>query len=249
LISENQRLERLAERLRAIEAAAPSPAAKIRAWNLVSAGLQKPAAGVARERSGARLLVAGLAASALLVAGAIAAAADSLPDSAFYPVKGTIENLEGAFALTAADQFKHHLTLAATRLREADAMFARHRVDLADQALVGMEDQLTSAAAVVKTVKASDAPVAGSLEGQLQQAVQTHDNQLAGLQGQVTNPTAVVAITRARNRAQEALKVAAAAADHGPGNGNGNSSASASSSDKGQSASGSPSGTTEPTLP
>jgi len=239
LISENQRLERLAERLRAIESAPPSPAAKIRAWNLVSAGLQTPVGSSARRRSAVRLVAGGLAAVALLVAGAVAAAADSLPDSAFYPVKGTIENLQGVLALTASDQFKYHLSLAATRLREADAMFSRHRVDLADRALAGMEEQLTSAAAIVKVVKESDPAVAGSLAGQLKNAVETHDNQLAGLQGQVTNPTAVDAITKARNRAQEALQLAAAPADNKPGNGN--TSASASATDQGQDSSGSPS--------
>ena len=215
MISESQRLERLAERLRSVEPAQPSPAAKIRAWNLVSADLQKPANRSLRRRSAGRLILAGLAAAALLVAGAVAAAADSLPDSAFYPIKGTIENVEGVFALTPTDRFNLHLSLAGTRLREAAAMFARHRVDLAEQALAGMEEQLTSAATVVKAAKVTDPAVSASLERELQQAVETHDNQLAGLQGEVTNPTAVDAITKARNRAQDALQVAATPADQG----------------------------------
>ncbi|MDQ6692472.1 MAG: DUF5667 domain-containing protein, partial [Candidatus Dormibacteraeota bacterium] len=169
MISESQRLERLAERLRAVEPAQPSPATKIRAWNLVAADLQKPAT-APRRRSAGRLILAGLAAAALLVAGAVAAAADSLPDSALYPIKGALENVEGAFALTASDQFNHHLSLAGTRLREADAMFARHRLDLADRALGGMEEQLASAATVVQTVKASDPAISGGLERELQQA-------------------------------------------------------------------------------
>jgi Domain of unknown function (DUF5667) len=242
LISESQRLERLAERLRSVEPAQPAPAAKIRAWNLVAADLQKPASKALRRRSAGRLILAGLAAAALLVAGAVAAAADSLPDSALYPIKGAIENVEGSLALTATDQFNHHLSLATTRLREAAAMFARHRLDLADQALARMEDQLASAATVVKTVKASDPAVSGSLQQQLQQAVETHDNQLAGLQGQVTNPTAVDAITTARNRAQDALKVATAPADHGQGS----PSNSASNKGRGQGNSGSPSSSVKP---
>ncbi|HSO93052.1 MAG TPA: DUF5667 domain-containing protein, partial [Candidatus Dormibacteraeota bacterium] len=228
MISESQRLERLAERLRAVEPAQVSPTAKIRAWNLVAADLQKPTRAGLRNRSAGRLVLAGLAAAALLVAGAGAAAADSLPDSALYPVKGALENVEGVFALTASDRFNHHLALAGTRLMEADAMFARHRVDLADQALAGMEDQLTSAASVVKATQAVDPAVSASLGRELQQAVETHDNQLAGLQGHVTNPTAVDAITRARNRAQDALQVAAAPSDQGQGNPNG------SPSDKGR---------------
>jgi hypothetical protein len=241
LISENQRLERLAERLRAVEPAQPSPTAKIRAWNLVTADLQKPARAGVTRRSAGRLILAGLAAAALLVAGAVAAAADSLPDSALYPVKGALENVEGVFALTATDQFNHHLGLAGTRLREAEAMFARHRVDLADQALAGMEDQLASAATVVKATKSLDPAVSASLENELQQAVETHDNQLAGLQGQVTNPTAVDAITRARNRAQDALQVAAAS-DLGQGSPKG------SPSDKGhgQGGNGSPANSVKP---
>lgn len=239
MISESQRLERLAERLRAVNPAQPSPAAKIRAWNLVSADLQKPANRSYRRRSAGRLILAGFAAAALLVAGAVAAAADSLPDSAFYPIKGTIETVEGAFALTPTDQFNHHLSLAGARLREAEAMFARHRVDLADQALAGMEEQLTNAATVVKTAKATDPAVSASLERELQQAVETHDNQLAGLQGQVTNPTAAAAITTARNRAQDALQVAAAPVDHGQAG------SSSSPSDKGH-GQGSPSGSVKP---
>jgi hypothetical protein len=242
LISESQRLERLAERLRAVEPAQPSPAAKIRAWNLVAADLQKPASTASRRRSAGRLILAGLAAAALLVAGAVAAAADSLPDSTLYPVKGALENVEGAFALTASDQFNHHLSLATTRLREAEAMFARHRLDLADQALARMEDQLAGAATVVKTLKDSDPAISGGLERELQQAVETHDNQLAGLQGQVTNPTAVEAITRARNRAQDALKDAAAPAAHG----NGSPSSSPSNKGRGQGSSGSPSNSVKP---
>lgn len=223
MIPESQRLERLAERLRAVEPARVSPTAKIRAWNLVAAGLQKPSRVGLRSRSRGRLVVAGLAAAALLVAGTVAAAADSLPDSALYPIKGALESVEGVFAVTAKDQFNHHLALAGSRLVEAEAMFARHRVDLAEQALAGMEDQLTSAAILVKTTKAVDPAVSASLERELQQAVETHDNQLAGLQGEVTNSTAVDAITRARNRAQDALQVAAAPSDQGQGSLNGSS--------------------------
>jgi hypothetical protein len=110
-------------------------------------------------------------------------------------------------------------------------MFASHRVDLADQALNQLDDQLTSAAVLVRTIKATDPAVAGSLEQKLKQAVEIHDNQLAGLQGQVTNPTAVSAITKARNRALDALQVAAAPPVHGQGN---NASASPSARAHGQ---------------
>jgi len=147
-------------------------------------------------------VLAGLAAAALLVAGAVAAAADSLPDSALYPIKGTIETVEGAFAFSPAAQFNYHLSLARTRLREAEAMFARHRVDLADRALAGLDEQLNGAALAVQTAKAADPALGTGLERQLQQAVDTHDNQLAGLQGQVTNPAALTAISqRPRPRA------------------------------------------------
>ncbi len=217
MISESQRLERLAERLRAVDPVTTSPMAKIRAWNLIIAQAERPAARGMRQRSAARLVLAGMAAAAFLVVGAVAAAADSLPDSALYPIKGSIERVEGVFVFSSTDRFNFHLSLARTRLREAEAMFARHRVDLADNALNALEDELGSAADVVKSVKGSDPAVAGSLEQELRQAVETHDNQLAGLQGQVSNPTAVTAIARARDRAQNALQVAAAPADHGQG--------------------------------
>jgi hypothetical protein len=215
--SEGQRLERLAERLRAVEPAPPSPAAKIRAWNLIVAEVEKPAARRRQARSSGRLVLAGLAAAALLVAGTIAAAADSLPDSTLYPVKGVIEAVQGGLALTPAAQFDYHLGLARTRLREAEAMFARHRVDLADAALTSMEGQLTSAATVVRTTRLSEPAIGESLAQQLAQAVETHDNQLAELQGQVTNPSALDAITQARNRAQDALVAASRGADQGQG--------------------------------
>ena len=214
MISESQRLERLAERLRALDPATPSPASKIRAWNLVSAEIQKPASRRLQARSTGRLVLAGLAAAALLAIGTVAAAASSLPDSPLYPVKGGVEAVQGALAFSPADRFNYHLLLAKIRLREAEAMFARHRVDLAEQALASMEDQLSGASAQVKDARLADPAVADSLVAQLMQAIETHDNQLAGLQGQVTNPNAIKAITRARDRAQQALL--AASADQGP---------------------------------
>ncbi|MDQ6709271.1 MAG: DUF5667 domain-containing protein [Candidatus Dormibacteraeota bacterium] len=218
MIAENQRLERLAERLRAVDPMVPPPAAKIRAWNLISAAVQKPATGRLRARSTGRLVLAGLAAAALLVAGAVAAAADSLPDSVLYPVKGTIEAIQGRFAVSPQDQFSYHLSLAHTRLREAEAMFASHRVDLADQALAGLQQQLSDASGAVKEIRTIDPAAANTLQRELVKAVMTHDNQLAGLQGQVTNPNALNAITNARNHAQQAL--ADAETPGGPGAGN-----------------------------
>ncbi|MDQ6882766.1 MAG: DUF5667 domain-containing protein [Candidatus Dormibacteraeota bacterium] len=220
MISENQRLERLAERLRAVDPLVPSPAVKIRAWNLISAQVQKPATARLKARSTGRFVLAGMAAAALLVAGTVAAAADSLPDSALYPVKGTIEAIEGRLVFSPQDQFNYHLSLAHTRLREAEAMFARHRIDLADEALAGLQKQLTDASGAVAEIRATDSVAADSLQRQLAQAVQTHDNQLAGLQGEVTNPTALSAITQARNKAQQAVLAAGVPAGHGAGNPN-----------------------------
>ncbi len=214
MIAENERLERLAERLRAVDPMVPSPAAKIRAWNLVSAEVQKPATGRLRARSTGRLVLAGLAAAALLVAGTVAAAADSLPDSVIYPVKGTIEAIQARFAFSPQDQFNYHLSLAHTRLREAEAMFARHRVDLADQALAGLQQQLSGASGAVREIRTTDPAAADSLQRELAKAVATHDNQLAGLQGQVTNPNALDAITNARNQAQLAVADAQTPAGH-----------------------------------
>jgi hypothetical protein len=202
LTPEVQRLERLAERLRSVDPVAPSPGAKIRGWNPVR-----------------RLVLAAVAATVLLVAGAVAASADSLPDSVFYPLKGVVENVRGALAFSPSDQLGYHLDLARTRLTEAEAMIARHRVDLADKALSAMNDQLNDAALLVQAEKQSDPAVAAAMENRLREAVATHDAQLAGLQGQVTNPTAVSAITKARDRAVQALQTAAQPASS---NGNGN---------------------------
>jgi hypothetical protein len=121
----------------------------------------------------------------------------------------------------ASDQLAYHLELANTRLTEAQAMFARHRVDLADQALGALDDQLNDAALVIQAEKQTDPAVGAAMENRLRQAISTHDAQLAGLQGQVTNPTAVNAIVQARDRAAQALQTAGKpATSNGKGNGN-----------------------------
>ena len=53
------------------------------------------------------------------------------------------------------------------------------------------------------------------------QAIATHDRQLAGLQGQVTNPVAQNAISQARNRAAQTAQAAKAAGTSGNPNPNG----------------------------
>ena len=231
MTSEGLRLERLAERLRAVDPVAPSPGAKIRGWNLVLASVEQSATVRSRVHPIRRLMVAAAAAAVLVVAGAIAASADSLPDSALYPLKGVIENVRGALAFSPSDQLTHHLELARTRLTEAEAMFAGHRVDLADRALAQMDDQLDAAALLVQKEKQADPSVGAAMESRLIQAIATHDNQLAGLQGQVSNPTAVSAITAARDRAAQALTLAAKPA---PANGHPNPTPSPNGSGKGQ---------------
>jgi hypothetical protein len=223
LSSELERLERLAERLRAVDTVAPSPNAKIRGWNLVLAAVEQSATVRSRTHPVRRLVLAAMAAAVLVVVGAVAASADSLPDSAFYPLKGVLENARGALTFGASDQLAFHLDLARTRLTEAEAMFARHRVDLADKALDAMNEQLNDAALVVQAEIQSDPAAGAGMENRLQQAVSTHDAQLAGLQGQVTNPTAVNAIMQARDRAAQSLQTAGNPAGS---NGNGNPGAS-----------------------
>ncbi len=206
MTSEMERLERLAERLRAVDPVMPSPGAKIRGWNLVLAAVEQSATVRSRTHPVRRLVLAAVAAAVLLVAGAVAASADSLPDSALYPLKGVMENVRGALAFSPSDKLAYHLDLARTRLTEAEAMIARHRLDLADQALRSLDDQLDDAALVVQAEIQSDPALAASLENRLVQAIATHDQQLAGLEGQVTNPAAIAAITQARERAAQALQ-------------------------------------------
>jgi uncharacterized protein DUF5667 len=208
LTPEVQRLEALAERLRAIEPMIPSPAAKIRGWNLVAAAVEQSATVRSRIHSVRRLVLAAVAAAVLLVAGAVAASADSLPDSALYPLKGAVEQVRGAFAFSPSDQLTYHLELASTRLTEAEAMIAHHRLDLAGQALGAMNDQLNDAAQVVATENRVDPALANDLQNRLLQAIAVHDSQLAGLQGQVTNPAAQNAIATARDRAAQAVQAA-----------------------------------------
>jgi hypothetical protein len=205
---EEQRLERLAERLRAVDPVPPSPGAKIRGWNLVLVAVEQSAAVRPRAHRVRRLVVAAVAIALLLVAGAVAASADSLPDSPLYPLKGALEAARGALAFSPSDQLAYHLDLARTRLTEAEAMIARHRVDLAGKSLDALDNQLRSAALLVETVRQTDPPAATGLQDQLGQAVATDDRQLAGLQNQVQDPTAAAAIMQARQRAVDALKAA-----------------------------------------
>ncbi|MEA2635529.1 MAG: hypothetical protein QOH92_2296 [Chloroflexota bacterium] len=221
---EMERLERLAERLRGVDPVMPSPGAKIRGWNLVLAAVEQSATVRSRTHPVRRLVLAAVAAAVLLVAGAVAASADSLPDSALYPLKGVMENVRGALAFSPSDKLAYHLDLARTRLTEAEAMIARHRVDLADQALSSLEDQLNDAALVVQAEKAGDPALAASLQNRLVQAIAMHDQQLAGLQGQVTNPAAIAAITQARDKASQALQTSNGKPGASPGNGKGPSS-------------------------
>ncbi len=225
-MSEGQRLERLAERLRAVNSVSPSPGAKIRGWNLVLAAVDQSTTVRSRAHPVRRLVLAAVAAAVLLVAGTVAASADSLPDSALYPLKGVLENARGALAFSPMDQLAYHLDLAGTRLTEAEAMIARHRLDLAGRALNALNDQLNDAALLVEAEAQRDPAIGAEMESRLQQAIATHDRQLAGLQGQVTNPTAVDAITRARDRAAQALQQAEKTGAPTNGNGKGQGSAS-----------------------
>ena len=216
--TELQRLERLAERLRSLEPALPTSQARIRGLNLALAAVGTPQA-ARRPRAAGRFLLALAAAGAVLIVGTVAASADALPDSPLYPVKGLVENARGLFLFSVADHVNYHLELANTRLREAQAMFGRHRDDLAEQALSGLALEIKDAAMEINDLSASDAQAASQEEQRLEQAIQAHDDQLAGLQGNVTNPQALTAIQAARDRAQETLNQARSAVN-GKANGN-----------------------------
>jgi hypothetical protein len=205
LTPEPQRLERLAERLRAVDPFISSPGAKIRGWNLVLAAVEQSATVRSRTHPIRRLVVAAVIVVLLLVVGALAASADSLPDSPLYPLKGVLENARGVLAFSPSDQFSYHLDLARTRLTEADAMIARHRLDLTGRALGGLDDQLNAAARVVRSEKQTDPAVGADMENRLRRAIVTQDAHLQDLQGQVTNPATLDAINRARDRAAKAL--------------------------------------------
>src|SRR2546421_1635627 len=203
---EGQRLEGLAERLRAVDPVMPSPSAKIRGWTLVVASVELSAAARPRGRSAWRLTLAAAATGVLLAAGAVSASANSLPDSPFYPIKGALEQVRGDLAFSPSDRLAFHLDLAQARLTEAEAMIARHRIDLADQALASMDQQFQDAANVIAAERQAVPALAADLQNRLQQAIEAHDRQLAGLQGEVSNLTAQQAIVQARNRAAQVLQ-------------------------------------------
>lgn len=202
---EERRLERLADRLRAVDPYVASPGAKIRGWNLVLAAVEQSATVRAGTHPVRRLVVAAVIASVLLVGGGMAASADSLPDSPLYPLKGLLEGARGVLAFSPSDKFTYHLDLARTRLSEADAMIARHRLDLAGRALNAFDDQVAAASAVVQAETRTDPTVATDMENRLRRSVATQDAHLQDLQGQVQNPATVDAISRARDRAAHAL--------------------------------------------
>jgi hypothetical protein len=208
LTPEVERLERLAERLRAVEPFVPPPGAKIRGWNLVLSAVEQSANAQSRAHPVRRLIIGAAAAVLLLVAGAGAASADSLPDSPLYPLKGVLETVRGVLAFNASERVSYHLDLARTRLREAETMIARHRIDLAGTSLTDLDGQLKSAALVVQAERRADPAAAIRLRDRLRQAVATDDQQLADLQGQAQSPVVAGAIVQARKQAAEALKLA-----------------------------------------
>lgn len=208
MTSEVQRLERLAERLRAVEPYVPPPGAKIRGWNLLLAAVEQSTMARSRVHPVRRLIIGAAAAVVLLLVSAGAVSADSLPDSPLYPLKGVLENLRGTLTFSAADKVTYHLDLAKTRLTEAETMIARHRPDLAATSLKALDDQLIGAALVVQAERQANPGAAVRLQDRLRQAVATNDQQLASLQGQVNTPAALGAIVQARAHAADALKLA-----------------------------------------
>jgi len=205
---EVQRLERLAERLRAVEPYVPPPGAKIRGWNLLLAAVEQSTMARSRVHPMRRLIIGAAAAVVLLLASAGAASADSLPDSPLYPLKGVLENVRGTLTFSAADKLTYHLDLAKTRLTEAETMIARHRPDLAATSLKALDDQLQGAALLVQAERQANPAAAVRLQDRLRQAVATDDQQLANLQGQVNTSGAASAIVQARQHAADALKLA-----------------------------------------
>lgn len=218
--TEMDRFERLAERLQALPPVTPERATRIRAWNLVSARLAGgPVAAPARRWRPFRLATALVAALAVLLVGSAVASAQSLPNSALYPVKRFDESLRATLTLGAPARFSYQLELARIRLAEAQAMVDAGRLDLAEAALQSYEANLTEAAAEAE--QAGSPSDQALLESQLQEAIQVHDAQLANLQGQVTNPAAVAAIQAARDRALNTAPPASAkpkAPAHSPKN-------------------------------
>src|SRR5260370_41145441 len=80
-----------------------SPGAKIRGWNLVLAAVQQSATVRSRRHPVRRLVVAAVIAVVLLVGGALAASADSLPDSPVFPLKDVQGKARGPRATRASD--------------------------------------------------------------------------------------------------------------------------------------------------
>src|SRR2546427_270093 len=114
------------------------------------------------------------------------------------------------------------LETLAERLRAVDSMAPSPGAKIRGWNLVlaGVTQSATrrprvSVAQLVQTARQNDPAAAAAMESRLQQAIATHELQLSGLQGQVTNPTALTAISRARDRAVAALQAAESTGPNG----------------------------------
>ena len=82
-----------------------------------------------------------------LTGGVTYAASNSLPGSALYPVKRTVEQVELALATTPESQARVHMALADQRLGEAAALAKNGQHQLAEQALQEYSAQVDAAVA------------------------------------------------------------------------------------------------------
>jgi hypothetical protein len=122
------------------------------------------------------LIVIGLAQPAL-----VAAAEDSLPGDALYPVKGALEGAQMALARGKSDQIELNLTFADRRESELQALVAQGRLSGLAPLVVSLEAELQGAEQGLAQAAQSDPEGATALAERVDRALATHMQALSAL--------------------------------------------------------------------
>ncbi|MBI5563746.1 MAG: hypothetical protein HY870_02550 [Chloroflexi bacterium] len=141
-------------------------------------------------------------------AGAAYAAADSLPNDVFYPVKLTLEQVRLAFAPDDRSQNELRLTYAAERLREVKRLIEAGR---SADAIIALDDFGREVRTVViKAQAAPDATEQLTLYTQLHDALANYESALTEFEDQLPE-VALAALQQAHAEIRAALR------EHAPG--------------------------------
>ncbi|HWB33753.1 MAG TPA: DUF5667 domain-containing protein, partial [Candidatus Paceibacterota bacterium] len=140
------------------------------------------------------------------------AAQGALPGSALYPIKIYVnENVEGALAVTDAAKASYNISVAQTRLEEAETLASQGKLDATttQQLQANLDAHVAQAQASAASLAASDPTAAVEAQVTLDSSLAAHGSILAGI-GDTSTDTATQ-----ENAAVLAMSVAPHAADSG----------------------------------